>query len=215
MAAVPRWSPDGERIAFTEVSTGNPDIYVLDFEVGIPHRLTREESIEAAWGWSRDGRYIYSVSDVSGEYQVYRIPAEGGEAEQLTSDGCAFPLESFDGRTLYYVKITSPPTVWSRSLEDGRERFLFEADIAQRGFTLWNNKILYFRQEPDRGPWVEAYDVDTGETTTVAELGRYTRLGRYGRHSVSPDGRWIVYTREDGGGSDIMMVESVSPPALD
>jgi Tol biopolymer transport system component len=181
----------------------------MDFDVGIPHRLTREESIDVAWSWSRDGRTIYSVSDVSGEYQVWRIPAEGGDAEQLTSDGGMYPLESTDGRTLFYAKITSPLSVWSHSLEDGREEFLFEADIVQRGFTLWNNTILYILQDQERGVWVEAYDVETGETTTVTELGRYTRLGRYGRHSVSPDGRWIVYTREDGGGSDVMLVERV------
>jgi Tol biopolymer transport system component len=139
--------------------------------------------------------------------------AEGGEAEALTLDGGTYPLESLDGETLYYLKITSPPSVRSRSLVDGRERFLFEADISQRGFTLWNDKILYIHQEQIRGPRVEAYDVETGETTIVTELGRYTRLGRYGRHSVSPDGRWIVYTREDGGGSDIMLVERVSLPS--
>jgi Tol biopolymer transport system component len=105
--------------------------------------------------------------------------------------------------------------VFSRSLEDGREKFLFQADITQKGFTIWNNKILYIQQDPNRGPQIVAYDVGTSETAIVNELGRYTRLGRYGRHTVSPDGRWLVYTREDGGGSDIMLVESVSLPSRD
>jgi Tol biopolymer transport system component len=212
IAVVPRWSPDGGTIAFTEVSSGNPDIYIMDFEVGIPFRLTRTKSIDVAWSWSRDGRTVYIVSDVSGQYEVWRMPPEGGDAEQLTTDGGMCPLESADGRTLFYAKITSPMSVWSRSLEDGREKLLFEADIAQRCFTLWNDRILYFLQDQERGVWVEAYDVDTGETRTVVELGRYTRLGRYGRHTVSPDGRWIVYTREDGGGSDVMLVDHVSLP---
>jgi Tol biopolymer transport system component len=212
IAVVPRWSPDGSTIAFTEVSSGNPDIYVMDFEVGIPHRLTRTESIDVAWTWSGDGRMLYTVSDVTGKYQVWRMPAEGGDAEQLTSDGGMCPLLSADGRTLFFAKMTSPLSVWSRSLEDGRETLLFEADIAQRCFTLWRTKLLYFLQDQDRGVWVEAYDVETGETTTVVELGRYTRMGRYGRHTVSPDGRWIVFTREDGGGSDVMLVEHITLP---
>ena len=37
--------------------------------------------------WSRDGKWIYFASDRSGEYQVWKMPAGGGEAVQLTRKG--------------------------------------------------------------------------------------------------------------------------------
>jgi Tol biopolymer transport system component len=209
VAVAPRWSPDERSIAFTEISRGNPDIYLFDFSLRIPHRLTRQDSIDVAWSWSLDGRWIYFFSDRTGRYEVWRLPIEGGDAEQLTHDGGAFPLESHDGKEIFYMKLTSPRSVWRRPLEGGIESLLFEAPIRQRGFTLWEDQILYLRQDPQRA-WVEAYNVETGEITTLADLGAGTRLGGYGRHTVSPDGRSIVYTREDGGGSDILMVDGRS-----
>jgi Tol biopolymer transport system component len=209
MAVAPRWSPDEKTIAFTEISRGNPDIYLFDFSLRIPHRLTREDSIDVAWSWSLDGQWLYFFSDRTGRYEVWRLPIAGGDAEQLTREGGAFPLESRNGREIYYMKLTNPRSVWRRPLEGGDESLLFEAPISQRGFTLWEDTILYLRQDPERA-WVEAYNVATGAITTIADLGEGTRLGGYGRHTVSPDGRWIVYTREDGVGSDILMVDGRS-----
>jgi Tol biopolymer transport system component len=207
VAVAPRWSPDEKTIAFTELSRGNPDIYLYEFGLRIPHRLTRDEAIDVAWSWGRDGRWLYFFSDRSGRYEVWRIPYEGGDAEQLTHDGGAFPLISSDGREVYYMKLTNPRSVWKRSLDGDEEELLFEAPIGQRGFTLWEDEILYLRQDPERA-WVEAFNLTTGDITTVADLGEGTRLGAYGRHTVSPDGSFILFTREDGSGSDIMMVDT-------
>jgi Tol biopolymer transport system component len=209
VAVAPRWSPDEKSIAFTEISRGNPDIYLFDFSLRIPHRLTREDAIDVAWSWSRDGRWLYFFTDRTGRYEVWRLPIDGGDAEQLTDSGGAFPLESHDGREIYYMKLTSPRSIWRRPLEGRDESLLFEAPISQRGFTLWEDEIIYLRQDPEKA-WVEAYNLATGEITTIADLGEGTRLGGYGRHTVSPDGRSIVFTREDGGGSDILMVDGRS-----
>ncbi len=209
VAVAPRWSPDETSIAFTEVSRGNPDIYLYDFNLRIPHRLTREDSTDVAWSWSRDGQWLYFFSDRTGRYEAWRLPIGGGDAEQLTDGGGAFPLESHDGREIYYMKLTSPRSVWRRPIGGGDESLLFEAPLSQRGFTLWEDEIVYLRQDPERA-WVEAYNFATCEVTTIADLGEGTRLGAYGRHTVSPDGRTIVFTREDGGGSDIMMVDGRS-----
>jgi hypothetical protein len=76
------------------------------------------------------------------------------------------------------------------------------------GFSLWRNFIVYLLQDHVEGARAEAFDMETRKTTLVAELGKETRLGGYGRHSVSPDGQWILFSREDGAGSDIMLVEA-------
>jgi TolB protein len=192
-------------LVFTELSQGSPDIWVIDVKVGIPHRLTKDEHTNLAWNWSRDGRSIYFFSDRSGDYEVYKIPANGGEPERLTYGGGFVPIESMDGASIFFAKLTSPRSVWQLELDDRRERLLFEADIEQRGFSLWENKIIYLLQDNTRGTWFESYDLETGEVSLINELG-IVRLGMFGRHSVSPDGRWIIFTKEDGAGSDLMWV---------
>ncbi|PYT24912.1 MAG: hypothetical protein DMG57_27035 [Acidobacteria bacterium] len=58
--------------------------------------------------WSHDGRWIYFDSARAGEQQVFKIPANGGEAIQVTREGGFAPLESPDGKSLYYVRSNLP-----------------------------------------------------------------------------------------------------------
>ena len=52
---------------------------------------------------------------------MWRVPVAGGEAEQVTDDGGVTSLESYDGRTLYYVKTGSgPQPLFARTLADAR-----------------------------------------------------------------------------------------------
>ena len=54
--------------------------------------------------WSADGRWIYFASNRSGRWQIWRRPAEGGEAVQVTRKGGVTAFESSDGQWLYYAK---------------------------------------------------------------------------------------------------------------
>ncbi len=42
----PRWSPDGKRIVFDSLHSGNWDVWLIDPEVGVPHQLTTHLSDE-------------------------------------------------------------------------------------------------------------------------------------------------------------------------
>ena len=48
--------------------------------------------------------WIYFDSARTGEQQIFKMPATGGEAVQLTRDGGFAPLESSDAKFLYYTK---------------------------------------------------------------------------------------------------------------
>ena len=90
----PAISPDGKRIAF-RVTTfylkegkSNADIYVMNLDGRNLRRMTTSEDADFAPVWSPDGKYLYFISTRSGDSQVWRIPVDGGEAEQLTD----FPM---------------------------------------------------------------------------------------------------------------------------
>jgi Tol biopolymer transport system component len=67
-AAVPRWSPDGRRIAFIKAEAGRPrvwNVWVADLHAGTVSRVSRH-GVGQAWGasWFPDGnRIAYSVED--------------------------------------------------------------------------------------------------------------------------------------------------------
>ena len=74
--------------------------------------------------WSPDGRWIAYRSVRSGDIRIWRSPAEGGEAEQLThGPSWGQPRFSPNGKELYFVAGGDRGSdIWSVSLEDGAER---------------------------------------------------------------------------------------------
>jgi dipeptidyl aminopeptidase/acylaminoacyl peptidase len=88
---VARWSPDGRWIAFDSRAAGNPNIYVISAQGGVPRRLTSEPFGHFMPSWSPDGKRIYFKSDRSGSDQIWWIPASGGSLTQLTHRGHVRP----------------------------------------------------------------------------------------------------------------------------
>ena len=93
----PQVSPDGRWVAFTlretdiDANRGRTDLWLL--ELGAPNPLVRRLTQNAAGDtnprWSPDSRSLYFLSTRSGSSQVWRMPLEGGEAQQVTD----YPLE--------------------------------------------------------------------------------------------------------------------------
>ncbi len=73
-------SPDGQTILFSYKG----DIYSVAAKGGVAVPLTISESYEFAPVWSHDGRSIAFASDRYGNFDVFVMPATGGEARRLT-----------------------------------------------------------------------------------------------------------------------------------
>ena len=117
-----RWSRDGRTILFNSRRSGSSDLYVLDVATRSVQRLTDDPSDEYEPRWSRDGSWIYFVSTRSGRPEVWKIPAGGGPAVQVTRQGGLAAFESADGRWLYYAKDTARPTsIWRVPVDGGEE----------------------------------------------------------------------------------------------
>jgi Tol biopolymer transport system component len=205
----PRWSPDSRQIAFGRETEGNLDVWVVEAEGGFPRRLTDAESMDGASDWSPDGRWVYFFSDRSGTYEVWKVDAEGGEPQQVTVHGGVLPRASADGRFVYYLKQTQPYSIWKIPVGGGEESLVLERDgLSVSGFDVWGESLVYLVRDP-AGPRLERLDLANDQIETVAELGSGTRIAKYGRISVSPDGRWVLYPRDDSPGNDLVLVEGL------
>jgi dipeptidyl aminopeptidase/acylaminoacyl peptidase len=88
----PELAPDGKTVAFVLRETdmaanrGRQELWSLDLSTkgAQPRRLTTHPDNDNAPQWSADGQYIYFLSARSGSTQVWRLPSNGGEAEQVT-----------------------------------------------------------------------------------------------------------------------------------
>jgi len=97
-ALLPRWSPDGKRIAFSAVIPGKPrKIYIVSAEGGAPQQLAAEERIEVDPGWSPDGKMlVFGIRDTQ---TIHLIDLNTLEVTRLPgSEGMYSPRWSPDGR---------------------------------------------------------------------------------------------------------------------
>jgi Tol biopolymer transport system component len=207
----PRWSPDGRRIAFDSDLKGNWDVFVVGAEGGPPRALTQTEGEDSRPSWSHDGRWIYFGSSRSGSYQVWKVSPEGGDAVQVTRGGGYNPLESPDGRFLYFAKGPTERGIWRLPVEGGEEAAVLPELAGVGGSARWDvasNGVYFveFRADASLGKWLlRLLRSDVSEVTDVMELPPPAGGACL---DVSPDEPWLLYTQNDVLGSDLMLVEN-------
>lgn len=117
LTGTPRWSPDGQEILFDSRFGGEPNIYLVDATGGVPRKVetgTRGNSLGA---WSKDGRFIYFQKDSgTAASSIWKIPVTGGAATQVAKAPSSYPIESPDGRHLYFTRdIDDKTRLWQGS----------------------------------------------------------------------------------------------------
>jgi Tol biopolymer transport system component len=201
----PRWSPDGQSIAFNWDAEGNKDIYVVSVEGGKPKRLTTEPSSDVRPSWSRDGKWVYFGSNRSGEWQIWKVPATGGQALQVTKHGGREALESPDGKFVYYSKDFGITGLWRVHVDGGADEALIFDGPLLGYWSVLDDGVYFLAREPM--PTVKFHSFITRQTKEVASVGKNIDWAGPG-FSVSSDGKQIIYAQIDRVEHDLMLVEN-------
>jgi serine/threonine protein kinase len=193
----PRFSPDGQRIAFESNRDGYSEIWAGARDGSGPAQLTTLKSPRTGSPrWSPDGKRIVFDSLASGNNDIWIVGSEGGPAQQLTTEPSddARPSFSRDGRWIYFRSDRSgaqqiwkmPSTAPFRPAVRLTENGGFDADEAPDG------KLLYYTRH-EGGLW--SMPVEGGQETLVLEhvRGGYWALAENGIYYLdfaanSPDG---------------------------
>ncbi|MFZ1085440.1 MAG: hypothetical protein WAN35_10780 [Terracidiphilus sp.] len=140
-------SPDQKWLAISDQSQADhlSTIYIAPIGGGAPRRVTVNSP--SYWhGWSPDGKTLAFTGQRHGDFDIYSIPAAGGEETRLTTakgldDG---PEYSPDGKYIYFnSERTGKMQIW-RMLTDG-------SDQEQITFDEFNNWFPHI--SPD-GKWM-------------------------------------------------------------
>jgi TolB protein len=129
-------SPDAKWLAISDQSQEEDRsvVYIVPINGGTPRRVTQKSP--SYWhGWSPDGKTLAFVAERSDEFDIYAIPAAGGEETRLTSakgldDG---PDYSPDGNYIYFNSVrTGHMQIW-RMKPDGSA----QEQITSDDFNNW------------------------------------------------------------------------------
>jgi Tol biopolymer transport system component len=208
-SGTPRWFPDGRRIVFDSQKEGQPDIYVIDTDTRVPRRLTSDPSDDVTPNVSHDGKWIYFSSTRTGRWELWRLPSEGGQAVQMTHEGGVIPFESPDGKVVYYQKTLGDSDVWKVPVAGGEEtKVLGPAGGFQ--FAVVADGIYFIEPGPPgsagwiKGNSLKFFSFAKGTAEKVFDIKYGLDMGL----SVSPDGRYVLFSQADPFECDLMLVEN-------
>ena len=208
MTGTPRWSSDGKQIVFDSRVGGEANVYVMDANGGVPRKLETGTRMNSEPSWSHDGRWIYFESGLT-DYSVtvWRVAATGGRAVQLTKTASSTPIESPDGQYVYFVRFTEGKFRLWRVRPDGGGESLVDAMPALTGYEWWPSESgIYFYLDTGIKTDLDFLDLRTSRIRRIYTFDKPPDM--WGGLSVSPDGKWLLYSRTDEAASDLMLVEN-------
>ena len=198
------WSPNGDEIAYVAPypPAGNGGILIRSLRTGAVRQLTapqprRERSV----AWSPDGKHVAFSREFGNQVrELFVVPADGGEARQLTFDqsmgGFAWTPDSRE--LVYDSNRKSGTNLWRIGLAGGTPERVVEAAshpafpaIARRG-----NRLVYSDSFVDSNIW--RYELTSNGGLQPSKCLICSAVEDYSPR-FSPDGRRIAFaSRRDG-----------------
>jgi len=116
--AAPRFSPDGQWVAFSSDRFGNYDVFLMPVEGGEPTQLTFHTTGDMVRGWTPDGRIMFATSRSIHPFlsPLYTVSPEGGLPLPMGMDQAVNAAVGPDGR---YVVYNRNPLSTSRKGQTG------------------------------------------------------------------------------------------------
>ena len=203
----PRWSPDGQELAFTSYRTGYPQIYLRNLSDGREKLVVRYGNSKSPGSFSPSGDALYVTLSIEGNSDIYRVMLNGS-AVQKVAGGYGIevsPSVSPDGRRFAFVSNRGgTPQVYVKEIGSSDERRVSQAGSysTSPSWSPAGDRIAYTSLSGGR------YAI-----YTVRPDGGDHRLLVSGNGdcvdpSFSPDGRYLVYTFRKNGYSELKITSA-------
>jgi len=203
--SVPRFSPDGNSIAFSGTVAGNVEVYVAPTEGGEPKRLTWHPEADEVRGWSPDGKQVVFMSQrtsapraYGGSPRFWTVSVSGGLPQPMPMPRAFRGSYSPDGKRFAYEVLAPMDKEW-RNYRGGQVRPIWVLDLesyalealpwkdGKDGDPVWVGNTIYFLSDRDLAANVYGYNT---ETKQLKQLTTYTD---YDVKALGSGGGAVVY----------------------
>ncbi|MBP1643709.1 MAG: hypothetical protein H6Q03_2378 [Acidobacteria bacterium] len=214
----PRFSPDGQTLAFVGNYDGNNDLYTVPVAGGVPLRVTYHPTTENLTEWTPDGRLLFFAGGMgayprtvelwtvgAGGGLPAKVPVPYGANGAVSADGkwLAYTLHTHDHRTWKRYRGGMATDVWLYQLETHESRRItdWEGTDSQ---PMWNGAELVYLS--DEGPshrlnlW--SHDTRTGQRRALTSFDDF-------------DVKWPSIGPGAGGGGEVVFQHGAALRVLD
>jgi Tol biopolymer transport system component len=208
----PSWSPDGEAIAYAHLTAdAGPrysNVFTVSVKDGAEKQITSQKwSTIRALAWLADGSglVITASDEESGpSQQLWHVSYPGGEARRITNDTNNYRGVNLtaDSKALVTVQSERISNVWvAPNGEAGRATQLTSNRSDGTAGLAWtpDGKIVYSSYAGGPAIWIMNAD-GTGQKRLTDDTPGYSA-------SVSPDGRYIVFSSFRAGVSNFWRID--------
>lgn len=203
MAAMPRWSHDGKRLAYVSDEAGSPQIHVLWMDSGNNVAITNLQAKPGSLTWSPDGSRLAFTQFVTAKREPIGEPPQPPEGAKWKPDAKVFEDFYYRSDSKGFLK-AGKSQIFIVAATGGSAIQLTRKDFSHTGKLSWSadGSAIYYASnyydnwQADR---VESeifrIKVATREHTQVTQ-----RDGPDTAPAVSPDGKWLAYLGYDDTG---------------
>lgn len=142
---------------------------------------------------------------IRGRVQLWKVHAQGGDAVELNINGGIAPQESADGNFLFFHR---NDMIWKSDLDGANQTSLMGLNLLS--FQNWKvcgrDICLLDDSSGPSGHFIRYDPVTKSKWTIPLDVGAHADISH--GMDVSPDGKWVIYSRVDSIQDDIMLVEN-------
>jgi len=200
----PRFSPDGNLLAYTSYHSGNQNLYVTDLRQDKTTRaLSRRKGMNLAPAWSPGGNSLIVTLSHNGNPDLYQVNRRGEIIRQLTKRAGINVSPSFspDGRHIVFVSDRSgKPQLFLMEVASGKtQRITFEGvENAEPSWSPVENLVVYTSL---RGGIYQLCTVDPFDIGSAVQIT--SDQTHHETPSWSPDGNQVIFAKRDGKGHKV------------
>lgn len=208
LAVSPRFTPDGNFLAYTTYHRGNQDLYITDLrQREITRSLSRRKGMNLAPAFAPDGQSMVLTLSKDGAPDLYRLDRRGKILKRLTSRSGINVSPSFapDGKKIVFVSDRSGrPQIYTMDSNGDREqRLTFSSAGSENSEPVWSPKgdLIAFSGLVDGHNQLFTMDPQGGNVRQLTSA-----WGDYESPTWSPDGKMLAFSRKRNGKSDICAI---------
>jgi len=199
ISILPKFSPDGRRIAYLSYKDRYPFLYVLDLQTGESRPLSKQVGLNVAPAWSPDGNQLAMVQSKDGNNEIYLVNADGSNRRRITDNSATDTSPTFDptGTKIAFVSERGgAPQIYVMNVDGSNvKRLSYQGG---RAFDpVWSPdgaKIAFVIEKPGDGPEIYVMNADGTEAKRLTNSA-----GSNESPTWSPDSRHVMFASTRSG----------------